>query len=92
MTTLRKIRDTPSGSAGNPSSSWPLYNCASFLLDTKDNHASIQSSYPLRPIENLESSFTQPFIGMVSIETCRFVSFHILIYIQSSNGIPTRTL
>ncbi|KAK3876471.1 hypothetical protein Pcinc_018757 [Petrolisthes cinctipes] len=63
MNTLLKIRDAPSGSAGTPGTKWPLYNCASFLLDTKENQEPTQSSFPLRSIENVESSFALPSIA-----------------------------
>ncbi|KAK3889931.1 hypothetical protein Pcinc_006084 [Petrolisthes cinctipes] len=53
MNVHRKIRDAPSGSAaGTPGSKWPLYDCASYLLDSRESKVSTQSSFVLPSTEN----------------------------------------
>ena len=48
LNAYKKIRDTPSGSAGSPGSTkWPLFDAASFLIDALVDHGPTESNLTL---------------------------------------------
>ncbi|KAK4325786.1 hypothetical protein Pmani_003728 [Petrolisthes manimaculis] len=47
-----------------------MYNCASFLLDTKEDQTPTQSSFPLLYIENDDDSNTKVVAELTFVNEC----------------------